>query len=408
VPHLPKPLLDVLQQALEAHRYALGLDQQNPDTLFNTAQVLTAISEASAQDATGGDRDALQPLQEALELQSRCLSIQELKLDEYLQQEQEAALQTNSESQEIPIFPNGPDRTGDEPEGQAMNDMEDQWFSVVEPVTKNTLIDTILAQLGTLTTLCSVLSSSEVSGPGSSLAWIEEYSSKLIQTKLPALLGDADSEKLQEVALARANFVSELLKAGYLLNSLDPDTYKRERDEEFRKPELDLERNFSALTANANSLIAFNTALADGNPSYAISHAASRWSALSAAIANMASAAKLSDLLPENIAETHFVRGNCSLLQFQMGLPPLSHIPAVTNRKQLLKNADTFYRNASKLYQDNEQKRVAQFRSVVVQALEAGTDILVAASQHSPKLSEEWIEDQLSDMLDDGLISPLP
>jgi hypothetical protein len=398
-----------LQQALEAHRYALHLDQDNPDTLFNAAQVLTAIAEAYASDDDHADEDALQPLEEALELQDRCLSIQELKFEEYIQQQNEAArLALETPTEPVPAPGNDQNDDDNEDGDQAANNSEDKWFSVIEPVTKDTLVDTVLAQLGTLTTLCSVLSSSTPSGPSSSLAWIEEYSSKLIKTKLPILLQDADSERLQEVALARANFVSELLKTGYTQDSIDPETYSRERDEAFRAPELGLERNFAALVANANSLVSFNAALAEGNPSNAISHAASRWSALSAAIANMAIAAKLSDPLPDDIADTHFIRGNCSLLQHRLGQPPVSYPSAVSNSKQLLKNADTFYRNASKLYQDGDQKAIAQFRAAVAQALQESTDAIANIAHNSEGKGEEWVRIQLEDMVDDGLIAPLP
>ncbi|EXJ56666.1 hypothetical protein A1O7_07010 [Cladophialophora yegresii CBS 114405] len=409
VPHLERPLLEVLHQALEAHRYALQLDQDNPDSLFNAAQVLTAIAEAYARDGEHADQDALQPLEEALELQDRCLSIQELKFEEYIQQQNEAARIAGETPVEAGPAPSDTGNADEDEDGhQAANNMEDRWFSVVEPVTKDTLVDTILAQLGTLTTLCSVLGSSESSARSTSLAWIEEHSSKLIQTRLPILLENGDSERLQEVALARANFVSELLKAGYSRNSVDPETYKRERDEAFRVAELGLERSFAALMANANSLVSFNTALAEGIPSHATSQAASRWSALSAAIANLATASKLSDPLPDDIADTHFIRGNCSLLQHQLGQPPASYTPAVSNSKQLLKNAETFYRNASKLYQDGDQKAVAQLRASMAQALQDDTDAIANAAPICQAKGAEWIKTQLEDMVDDGLISPFP
>ena len=61
--------------------------------------------------------------------------------------------------------------------------MEDQWFSVMEPVTEETLIDTIITQLGTLTTLCSLLGNSD-SVPPTSLAWIEGIFLKIDQVEV--------------------------------------------------------------------------------------------------------------------------------------------------------------------------------------------------------------------------------
>ena len=292
-------------------------------------------------------------------------------------------------------------------EGPSADDMEGQWFSVVEPMTRDILVDTIIAQLGTLTTLCSILSTLN-SSPSTSLALIEDYSSKLIKNKLPVLLQDADAERLQEVALARANFVSELLKAGYLMNSIDAELYKRERDAAFQVPELGLESSFPALLANANSLIAFNAALAERNTSTTASGAVTRWTVLTAAISTMAAASKLSDSLPDEIAETHYMRGNCSLLLHQLGKPPVSHSPAVANGLQLLKNAGTFYRNASKLYRSSEQEVTSQLRASVVQALQAGTSVSPSAVQHVQGRGRDWVKAQLDDMVDDGLLSPLP
>lgn len=397
--------LEVLKQALDAHRYAFTLDPENPDTLFNTAQALTAIAELYARDPDRGDQDSLQLLEEALELQNRCLAVQELRLEESIRQQDEAATQTASENTISETVESQPGRLDENGESASTAD-DNKWFSIVEPVTKDTLVDTILAEIGTLTTLCSILSTS-TSTTTSSLAWIEEFSSKLIRTKLPVLLQDAEAERVEEVALARANFVSMLLEAGYRTGSIDWDTYRRERDEVFHAPELNLENNVAALVASSNSLCAFNTALAEGDQSTAASRASQRWNALSAATANMTAASKVSGPVPEDIAETHFIRGNCALLQYQLGQPPLSYQPAVANTVQLLKNADLFYRNASKLYQDDEQRSICRLRAVVSQALLAGNAIMSAVAGHDQTWTREWTRSQLDDMIDESLISPL-
>jgi hypothetical protein len=337
-------------------------------------------------------------LEEALELQSRCLAVQELQLDESDRQQNEATAQMASENPT-----SGDTESTAEDSNTSTSNKEDQWFAIVEPVTKDTLVETVLAQLGTLTTLCSILSSASVTAPPASLGWIEELSTKLIKAKLPFLLGpDADPERLQEVAMARANLVSALVEAGYRAGSIDSTTYKRERDEAFQTPDLELERSFGALLANANSLVAFNSALAEhGRPD----DASQRWSALSAVMANMTAASKLSDPIPADIAETHFVRGNCSLLQYRLGRPPIQHPAAVANAAQLLKNADTFYRNAGKLYPDDEQKRIAQLRGVVTHALQTGNEVRTAVAGNNQGMDEAWTRTQLDEMVDEGLIS---
>ena len=48
---------------------------------------------------------------------------------------------------------------------------------------------------------------------------------------------------------------------------------------------------------------------------------------------------------------------------------------------------------------------VAQFRSMVAQALQAGGDVATNIVQHSQRLPQDWIKAQLDDMVDEGLIS---
>lgn len=393
-------MLEALQTALEAHQYALGLDQDNADTLFNTAQVLTSIAEINARD--GADQDALQTLEQALELQTRCLALQELKLEESIQQQADLEAQTDQDAAKVnsPKLED-PDRTL----STAASASEDQWFSIVEPITKDTLIDTILAQLGTLTTLCSILSSLANPALTSSLAWVEEFSTKLVKTKLPVLLQEATPDRLQEAALTRAVFISNLLEAGYRMGSIDAETYKRERDEAFKSRELGLDGSFAALSANASSLVSLSTAIKEREQPLMASYAPQSWNALSAAITNLAAASKISEPIPDEIAETHLLRGNCSLLQYQLGRPPVSYPTATKNEAQLLKNADVFYRNASKLFQDEEQKVVSQFRASIVQSLQDGNDIAAAALAAGQARGQTWVKNQLDEMAEEGLIS---
>ncbi|KAK5062443.1 hypothetical protein LTR84_004514 [Exophiala bonariae] len=403
VNQLQTPVLEALQRALDAHQYALNLDQENPDTIFNTAQVLTSIAEIYARD--GADQQALQTLEQALELQTRCLALQELKLEEATQQQAGLEAQNDDEDDIGGVnLPTLEDTTEQIPSTTANNN-EEQWFSIVEPVTKDTLIDTILAQLGTLTTLCSIVSSLANPALASSLAWVEEFSAKLVKTKLPVLIREATPDRMQEVALTSAIFMSNLLEAGYRMGSIDAETYKRERDDAFKTPELGLNGSFAALSANASSLMSFSVSIKDREQPLMASHASQSWNALSAAITNLATAANISEPIPDEIAETHLLRGNCSLLQYQLGRPPTSYQQAAKNEGQLLKNADVFYRNACKLYQDGEQKSVSQFRVSVVQALQQGNDITATARTAGQSRGQEWIEAQLDDMTEEGLVS---
>lgn len=398
------PVLDALREALQSHRYALSIDPDSPDTLFNTAQVLTSIAEELSKDPSSHEQGALQLLEEALELQNRCLSTQELKLEESSAQQRQMQEQFESVSasnpEEIPQSENEPST-----ESSHQENTEQQWFSIVEPVTESTLIDTIIAQLGTLTTLCNVLGSTTAAVPTTSLAWVEEYSSKLLSTKLPDLAKNVDEAILQEIALAKANFMSALLEAGFRTGNIDAETYKRERDSAFSIAELQLETSFDAAMANAQSLIAYNSALADLSHNNSTSHASSRWHALTSAIATLLTAAKSQSALIDDIPKTHFLRGDCSLLQYQLSRPPISYQAAIKNGPQLLKNAEVFYRNASKLFQDEEQKFIATLRSSVAQALqlEGGLEKM-SLSFVGKERDQAWLQGQIMEMVEEGTL----
>jgi hypothetical protein len=54
---------------------------------------------------------------------------------------------------------------------------DDRWATIVEPITNSTLLDTLLAQVETLTLLCNLI---PASSEPTLLTFISEYSSKLL------------------------------------------------------------------------------------------------------------------------------------------------------------------------------------------------------------------------------------
>ncbi|KAK6605391.1 hypothetical protein H4I95_05197 [Botrytis cinerea] len=146
---LPGTLLDLLSAALEASRFALSLKQDNADILFNTAQVLTSIAEVTSETRNVGNDNNLALLEEAIELFQRCLTLQEYQYTES---------QTQAES--APISDDDPDM---EEGGVSLSNpnseppQDDRWASIVEPVTLETLLDTVVAQLQTLAILCGLV-----------------------------------------------------------------------------------------------------------------------------------------------------------------------------------------------------------------------------------------------------------
>lgn len=388
----------MLEIALASHRYALQLQPDNADTLFNTAGVLTSIAEEVAKDASLPDAKALNLLEEALDLQSKCLAIQEQMFVESRDQQRammDASQHPQPESVGQTIAePQPMDTDADQP--------EEQWASIVEPVTDETLIDTIAAQLATLTTLCSILCSSPGSAPASSLAWVEEYSSKLLNIKIPAYL-EGTTDRSQDLALAKANFLSALIEAGFRFGRLDTPTYKRERDAVFAALELAMPDSPTSLLANATSLIAFGSALAETMLVDVAPLSSIRWSALAAAIADLTKAAKLADTSAEYLVKTHILRGDASMLQYQLSKPSAAYQMAVSNAASLVKNAEVFYRNASKLTKDVDERNeviLKESLAVLIQDKEKGTAKIQALATEQ---GLQWITTQADDMMAERL-----
>ncbi|KAI1098480.1 hypothetical protein F4804DRAFT_346311 [Jackrogersella minutella] len=403
VGQLRRPLRDVLGDALTSHRYALQLDPYNADALFNTSQVLTAIAElmASEEDETfQAETEALKVLREALDLQSKCLDVQERRYQEFLDQERATDDQEDVNGQNTAAINLGDDSTVGDTEGDG------EWFNVVEPVTRDTLLDTLLAQLGTLTTLCSILSSSPEAAPENTLLWAEELSTRLLEKV--RIVSHDQSERSQEIALARGNLVSAMMEAGYRSGKIDVDTYKRERDAAFAATDLQLEKFLDGLIANARSLLAFNSALIESDNGDAQSQSTLRWNVLTASITNLKSASTEQGISQEDLATTHLLRGDASLFLCSMAFPPTSHQTAVNTAPQNSKNAEVYYRNASRLARDPEERDVLAMKSAVAQHMQAYSQGQAQSDvskilNASPR-GQEWAINQLEDMVAENLV----
>jgi hypothetical protein len=392
--------MEVLEEILASHQYALGLDQGNADTLFNTAQVLTSIAEEISKDDALSDVGAVRHLEEALELLQRCLALQEFRYEEAQEQEAEARrAHEEDRGEERPIK-----ETREPQEGSEAGSEHEHWASIVEPVTKDTLVDTAIAQLSTLTTLCGILGSSPETLGIPSLAWVEEYSSNLLKVELPALTTGTD--RTAEAAIARAVFISAMLEAGFRTNEIEVQTYRRERDAAFSG--LDISSSSAALMANVASLLAFNSALSEteGRPPATPEAASLRWNALATAISNLATASKLSDITSEDLPKTHLLRGDASLYQYQLCKPPVSYAPALKNAAALLKNAEVLYRNASRLTQDDEERDRSKVLEAVVTSMEGNTQVGKSQLETlAANRGEKWLREQIDETVAEGLLS---
>lgn len=400
--------MEILQIALQSHRVALNLQQDNADVLFNTAQVLTSLAEVFTEAKHPSEQqilDALRFLREALELFQRCLVLQELRYSETQEQIRmmEAADFGDGGGAEEPpreTAPPPPPATA----GTAAAEEEpqqEQWAAVIEPVTKNTLVETAVAQLETLTTLCNLLTFD----PGNNgLAWVEEYSSDLLRTKIPAYVEDSDRH--YEATLARAKFVSALTEVLYRSGRIDIETYQRELSGVFG-PDLNLSGDPAGLCSKAEALINFNSAIAETPRSYddrAFSRSLSlRWQSLSSGLDALTAASKLPNA--ENLPKIHLARGDAELYRWRLGSDPWDYKMARDNATLLLRNAQTYYRGAAALARRDgarEEERDGSCKEAIAAALSGERGKL----EQIRSGAEKDLLAVAEDMMEDGLVAP--
>lgn len=405
---LPASLVDILQIALQSHREALILQQDNTDILFNTAQVLTSLAEAVTEGKRHSEQrqtpqnqqEAMEWLREALELLQRCLSLQELKLTE-------SEMQAGAGAEE-PTAGDDDAMQQEAREGSSESAEQEQWVAVIEPVTKSTLVDTAIAQLETLATLCGLLTFEH----GSVVAWVEEYSSSLLKERIASYIEGTGRQ--HELLLARAKFIAAMADVSYRSGRIDLETYKRELNDAFENG-LDLSSDPDGLCSRAEALIAFNSSLSDAallhQPDTLAQSTTLRWQSLSSALDSLSAASKLPQA--ENLPKIHIARGDAELSRWQLGRPPWDYAPSSGNAATLLKNAQTYYRGAAALAKkdggtsEETDASVKEAIALAVAGDRSKIDPLMAQSKGSVvAVAEEMIEESLVTATDlEGLIS---
>ncbi|KAJ8119936.1 hypothetical protein ONZ43_g3226 [Nemania bipapillata] len=364
---------NLLECALSSHYYARDLDPTDTHTLFNLAVVLTGIAENIGEDDEADDIEAIEIAIQALKVQSHCFDLQQGMLEtarNHIEQDDDGQAATKSV-----------------PESQSIR-REEQLVSIKELVTADTLLETIISQIGTLTTLYSILISSLVSSPGlpgtssNNLAWIESYCTNLLLQVLPKLLDENQNipeHRILEARLSQAVLVSHYLELSFRLCKVDGEQYQRELDVAFKHPGLDAASE-AVLMASVDARLAFHSALADfvsrGAADTAIeSYGSLQWKILVEAQSLLSSAAKRPNADTRVVAKTHQRRGDISLSLQMLAYPPTAHAQARTTTPQLLQYAEVYYRNAAKLFaslgpSEDEERAVSELKGVVVGILQ--------------------------------------
>ncbi|KAL2828140.1 hypothetical protein BJY01DRAFT_133213 [Aspergillus pseudoustus] len=388
---LSAPLREMLRVALQSHREALQLEQDNADAIFNTAQVLTSLAETVADTKRPVEEQlnqAVKFLQEAIELFQRCLVLQELRyteMQEEIRQMETGEFGQSKQIQDVQEMPDASEKEGTE---------QEQWAAVVEPVTKDTLVDTAVAQLDALSTLCNLLTYD----PGVGLNWVEEYSTELLQEKINVYV--QDSNRQYEAALARAKFNSALNEVLYRSGRTDVETYYGAVSSSFR-PDLDIFSDPEGLCSKADALVSFNNATTEQPPEdpEAFGKAIElKWQALSTAADALTKASKLPDA--ENLPKIHLARGDVEMSRWRLGFTPWEYAMSRQNGAILLRNAQTYYRGAAALARRDggaDEERDGTCKEAIAAAIEGQKEKLAQLKTTAPKellvVAEDMVED---------------
>lgn len=301
----------------------------------------------------------------------------------------------------------GPDREGyDADERSSKDDIhngaksEETWVSVEEPVTKDSLLDTLITQLETLTTACGL----PTSQGSTNLGWIEEYY-RVLKDKM-ALLAH-DTERAREAALANAKFMAAFADASFRYGQLDMLEYEREQNAAFNKS-LDLSNDPQGLCDRADAEHMFSASIFASvqvinqlaGPDLAQLNEL-RWKHITRALDDLTTASKIPNA--EHLPRIHLRRGDCELLRYQLGREPDSHPIAAKSAATLIKNAEVYYRGAAALARNAGKEEEAQ-EGLIKEAVVASIAGSNSKLQEFSRTDEKAVTEIVEDMREEGLL----
>ncbi|GAB7354396.1 hypothetical protein MBLNU459_g4894t1 [Dothideomycetes sp. NU459] len=367
VPKLPMTLLEMLQQALSSHRFALRLNEENADILFNTAQVMISIAENVTENGISTSQTEIVPLlREALELLSACYSRQEMLMEEQSQQfvdDSDGGVSLGAED-----FV-GADGSDEQVSARGSPDAE-QSASIQIPITSTDLLDTARASLSALTLLVLL-------DEPANIPTLAQLAQNLSEEKIPQRLSQIDAEEAKEiqsdVALERAEFIAALANADYRKGSISIDDILS-RLKIFET--LNLTSDVAVMCTYADALVEFVTTA----QSYGVSStdvAATCWTQLTKSQDLYNRAVKVDDEeARQRKAQIYESRGDVELLRLGLASSEAAGLSASirSSAPTLVKNAQTYYRGASNLFKAQgavQGARNVEIRGAIAAVLEA-------------------------------------
>ncbi|KAI7301256.1 hypothetical protein KC315_g16744 [Hortaea werneckii] len=351
VAHIGLPLEDLLQQTLESHRYALRLNEENPDVLFNTSQ--QQVANEDSEESGGVRLDGAEPTPSA-----------------------------NSTTE---------------------SDNAGQYATVESAVNANDLLDTANATLSALTILVSLVD------PGS-LQTFGNMAQAMTEKKAPTYIGllpeDARDSARFTLALGRANFIAAFADAQYNAFLIEANDYV-ERLQAFDIPAKDA--NATALGSEAEARTELATSVMARHEDSADLPTDLCWKQLSTSQELYAKATKLDDT-----PQLFLSRADVDMLRHRIASLTTVKISDAIRKSAptLVQNAQTFYKGAVRLAAGHGEhadlKSKAQQRLFIASQMRKllyGAEVPDDVAQLvNLKKAQGSMHDVLMDMIEEGML----
>lgn len=365
-------------------------------SISNHAQILTSIVEELDDECPHPDfPNPLLLLEEATTLFQQCLGIQEALLKDCIAQTIDD--KETGDLMDVDLDDGGVSITNASSvhDNDSSVTRDECWATIIEPITGNTILETIVASFETLTTYCHLITPQN----SQTLNEIQKFAQKL-NTRFESTLADNNllTEAYLTEAIYKCSFVTALLRCSLInipmsLQAIDDAFADRCSDD-----------NPRGLCEYADALLAHNNAIRIfSSEKEACQNLNLRWKALTQALDYLSRASKLSDI--ENVGKVHLARGDAELSRYQLGQLERPLKVSFDNAKTLLINAVKYYRGSKKQAEIQGLQTLATEASLK-EALALG---LSGDTETLEKLAEVQKQEKnmiIKQSLEDGLITP--
>lgn len=381
---------------------------------------MRSLAEGIEQDkADTKNEESLRIYQEAFEIFEKCLKSQEETLAKASFEDADfflveaASYDEDTEMADAHIQPASP---------------EEKWVAIVEGVSEDTILDTIIELIGTMTNICALICNQDMDEVKAidetyhiNLERIDEYFRKTVHPKIHKYMKPDNANREGEIMLAVANYTCAYAEASFRTGRTSILDYDKEVRLAFSPERLSsistgsrLLNSPEALCDKANAEISFALSIQLQLPILLAADSLCcnlellnnlRWTHLTTALEAATEASKQDIHEPGILPRIHLLRGDCEVLRYRLREAPCNYVLAIKSRERLLKNADKYYRGAAAFAQNEnaaeEEHNEATVKSAVVWALLGYGDRLDKLAAKNL----DMLRDELKEMGDEELLS---